>query len=325
MAERRHNRTTNQTEILEFFYDASGRPIQMRFNGREFNYVLNLQGDVLQIRDPHTNAIYAQYVYSAYGALIWSTGSMAEVNPIRYRGKFWCSATSLYYLQSRYYDPSIGRFINADVFVSTGTGLLGFNMFAYCSNNPVMFVDPDGYWEVEFEMGVSSYTHAAIQAAWLSAQIAAAAAGWLYNYFEAANFVAHEFGAIIYSWGGQIGVGDTIHGDVHWIAMLGGFPFGARELGFVHTHPNYDGLSDWDIRTARREGVYVFVAGPSREMVGYHPASGHFTIGIIPRRPLCVLNQLDLIVQFRSSWNNHILTCDLHWNCAGQTWPRWGW
>ena len=50
----------------------------------------------------------------------------------------------MYYLQSRYYDPSIGRFINADEFVSTGQGLLGFNMFTYCLNNPVNRVDHDG-------------------------------------------------------------------------------------------------------------------------------------------------------------------------------------
>ena len=52
--------------------------------------------------------------------------------------------TGLYYLESRYYNPEIGRFINADRYVSTGTGLLGFNMFAYCDNNPVNCVDPSG-------------------------------------------------------------------------------------------------------------------------------------------------------------------------------------
>ena len=52
--------------------------------------------------------------------------------------------SGLYYLQSRYYDPQVGRFINADAFVSTGQGLLGNNMFAYCMNNPVMGCDPYG-------------------------------------------------------------------------------------------------------------------------------------------------------------------------------------
>ena len=52
--------------------------------------------------------------------------------------------TGFYYLQSRYYDPAIGRFINADVYTSTGQGLLGCNMFAYCRNNPVSRIDISG-------------------------------------------------------------------------------------------------------------------------------------------------------------------------------------
>ena len=55
--------------------------------------------------------------------------------------------TGFYYLQSRYYDPKICRFINADDFASTGQGILGYNMFAYCGNNPVMGYDPTGHWD----------------------------------------------------------------------------------------------------------------------------------------------------------------------------------
>ena len=60
-------------------------------------------------------------------------------------GTYRCPAeTGFYYLQSRYYDPVIRRFINADGFVSTGQGLLGYNMFTYCGNNPVIYFDPSG-------------------------------------------------------------------------------------------------------------------------------------------------------------------------------------
>ena len=65
-------------------------------------------------------------------------------NPFRYRGYMYDEESGLYYLQSRYYDPVTGRFVNADGFVSTGQGLMGNNMFAYCNDNPVMFVDPTG-------------------------------------------------------------------------------------------------------------------------------------------------------------------------------------
>lgn len=51
----------------------------------------------------------------------------------------------MYYLQSRYYDPAIGRFLNADSYASTGEGIIGCNMFAYGNNNPVLYADPDGH------------------------------------------------------------------------------------------------------------------------------------------------------------------------------------
>ncbi len=77
-----------------------------------------------------------------------TTGTLADnlgtANALRYRSYVYDTETELYYLQSRYYNPEIGRFINADAFVSTGQGLLGNNMFAYCGNNPVRYVDSSG-------------------------------------------------------------------------------------------------------------------------------------------------------------------------------------
>ena len=55
-----------------------------------------------------------------------------------------CQESGLYYLQSRYYDPEVGRFLNADSYTSTGQGILGHNMFAYCGNNPTVYSDYSG-------------------------------------------------------------------------------------------------------------------------------------------------------------------------------------
>ena len=71
-------------------------------------------------------------------------GTLGFYNPLRYRGYVYDEETGLYYPQSRYYDPEMGRFINADDYISTGQGLLGNTMFAYCFNNPVVFVDNTG-------------------------------------------------------------------------------------------------------------------------------------------------------------------------------------
>ena len=119
--------------------------MQLIHNGVIYNYVLNLQGDVHQIRRASDGIIVAVYDYNAWGEVLFSSGWMAQHNPLRYRGKYFDNSTGLYYLQSRFYDPVVGRFINADGYVSTGQGILGFNMFTYCLNNPANRIDPTGY------------------------------------------------------------------------------------------------------------------------------------------------------------------------------------
>ena len=80
-------------------------------------------------------------LYSTTGTLASTIG---EINPLRYRGYYYDTETSLYYLQSRYYDPESCRFISADAYIVAGNYLTGINMFAYCLNNPVMYSDPSG-------------------------------------------------------------------------------------------------------------------------------------------------------------------------------------
>ena len=138
---------TPVTETLSFSYDASGLPMSVVYNGTAYFYTVNLQGDVMAIVDTTGNPVVT-YAYDAWGNILSVTGTMAETlgqsNPLRYRGYVYDNETQLYYLQSRYYDPNLGRFINADALVSTGQGILGNNMFAYCLNNPVCRKDIGG-------------------------------------------------------------------------------------------------------------------------------------------------------------------------------------
>ncbi len=141
---------TKGNDTLQFTYDASGTPLAVIYNGVTYYYHTNLQGDILGIKDGSGNAVVT-YAYDAWGVLLSCTGTMADslgaVNPLRYRGYVYDTETGFYYLQSRYYNPEWGRFINADGLVSTGQGLLGNNMFAYCCNNPVNRTDPSGnFW-----------------------------------------------------------------------------------------------------------------------------------------------------------------------------------
>ena len=118
-----------------------------------YYYKTNAQGDVKQIVDSDYNVI-AYYAYDAWGrplaildgndAQITDASHFAIVNPFRYRGYVYDNETGFYYLQSRYYDPEIGRFINADGYVTTDVEPIAANMFAYCFNNPIAFSDYDG-------------------------------------------------------------------------------------------------------------------------------------------------------------------------------------
>jgi len=111
-------------------------------------YEKNLQGDVIAVCDS-TGTQKVEYIYGNawgdHGTMYPNNGyeSAARYNPFRYRGYYYDSDLMLYYLQSRYYDPNTCRFINADGQLNTDH-LLGTNLFAYCYNNPVMYIDPLG-------------------------------------------------------------------------------------------------------------------------------------------------------------------------------------
>lgn len=141
VAEKRGNDT------LELFYDETGAPFALIFNGKKYYYVTNLQGDVMRIIEPNgnTNTVYN---YDAWGNVTYSDGELKDINPLRYRGYYYDTETNLYYLNSRYYDPATCRFINSDdvdvLTASLGSPNQDNNLFAYCDNNPVMRRDDSG-------------------------------------------------------------------------------------------------------------------------------------------------------------------------------------
>ena len=143
--------------IILYVYDAEGTPIGMQYRNSAYPADLfgaywfekNLQGDIVAVYDAVGTKLIT-YTYDAWGNFKTTyhngctAASAANYNPFRYRGYYYDSELEMYYLQSRYYDPIIGRFINADVYVSTGQGMLGNNMYCYCLNNPVNYLDRYG-------------------------------------------------------------------------------------------------------------------------------------------------------------------------------------
>ena len=134
--------------VMDFAYDNTGKPYAVKYDNQIYYYVLNFQGGVIAIVTTW-GAVYGTYTYDAWGNVIAQSGSIASINPIRYRGYYYDSETGLYYLGSRYYDPAVKRFMNADgaAFATINpysNGLTDKNYFAYCDNNPVSRSDDGG-------------------------------------------------------------------------------------------------------------------------------------------------------------------------------------
>ena len=134
-----------------------------------YTYVKNLQGDVLRILDSNGNAV-VNYTYDPWGKpTVTGDEELAALNPCSYRGYDYDEETGYYYLQSRYYDSQISRFINADDVssLSTGGNLISCNLFAYCVNNPTYQLDENGYLVVSAVIGATVSAVATYLLYWL--------------------------------------------------------------------------------------------------------------------------------------------------------------
>jgi|GEM_PF-159847 len=151
-----YNASDGVDKEMYFFYDSYSRLTAIRYIssiGDYYYYVTtNKQGDVLGLYSANGN-LKVSYEYDAWGNCtvkdasgnpITSSVHIGNVNPIRYRSYYYDTDTGMYYLQSRYYDANIGRFINVDGTLNGNGDIIGFNMYAFCSNNPIMFSDPSG-------------------------------------------------------------------------------------------------------------------------------------------------------------------------------------
>ena len=133
------------SSTMRFTYGINGHPVSLNYDGIVYYYVTNAQGDVVAILNS-SGVEVVSYVYDAWGNHISISGSMAGAlgiyNPLRYRGYVYDQETGLYYLQSRYYNPDICRFISADSISYLGADgtPVSYNLFVYCGNNPTMKV-----------------------------------------------------------------------------------------------------------------------------------------------------------------------------------------
>ena len=223
---------------LIYLYDESGSPIGMQYRQSgmteglfyTFFFEKNLFGDIVAIYNEYGVKVIS-YTYDAWGNVKQNLVNMlaqnlyAQYNPFRYRGYYYDTETGFYYLESRYYDPATGRFINADVHINANGDLIGYNMYAYCSNNPVMYTDSTG------EFALSSFLIGLGIAAAIGAIISAT------SYTTSQCIDAALTGDFEWSWGEFAGctVGGAIGGAISYVFPGIGTIGGAIISGFTTT------------------------------------------------------------------------------------------
>ncbi|GAA0178475.1 hypothetical protein SH2C18_15270 [Clostridium sediminicola] len=251
------------TDSIYYTYDSNGKLVSMDLNGTEYYYIRNAQGDITGLFDENGIQV-VKYNYDSWGKLTPSqdelddatdtdkngiTGSLRDSigvkNPYRYRGYRYDSETELYYLQSRYYNPSWGRFINVDdidVLDGGNDHILENNLFAYCFNNPVNMSDEDGHWPswatkvligaaaIGVGVAVTALTGGAVLPALIAGVKAAATAGLIGGAVgSAAGAVSHRISTGSWEGAGKAALTGAINGAADGF-MTGGIMAGASQV-----------------------------------------------------------------------------------------------
>ena len=139
--------------IIQYYYNEAGSVIGLRYNGNDYFFRRTVQGDIIAILNT-SGEVVVTYEYDPWGNILSTSGSMAATlgadNPFRYRGYYYDNESGFYYLQSRYYDPVTGRFLNADdtAYLGVTETTSGYNLFSYCENNVVNYCDYLGFFKV---------------------------------------------------------------------------------------------------------------------------------------------------------------------------------
>ena len=191
--------------VIVYIYDENGLPLGMQYHGASYAkntwdiywFEKNLFGDIISVRS-NTGTLLVQYKYNAYGecTVTYSNSgdsTTATLNPFRYRGYYFDKDLNLYYVNARYYDSVIGRWISPDEMMSGVNGSLnGFNLYVYCFDNPINMIDSSGNWPKWIEDAVD----------WIGEQ---------YNTWKEASFVRN---VVVKNISADFGVGIGVGGEV---------------------------------------------------------------------------------------------------------------
>ena len=247
------------------------------------------------------------------------TDPIGNLNPLTYRGYICDQETGLYYLQSRYYNPQWGRFINGDAQLNNSLGILGLHQFSYCLNNPVIAADYGGNKPGD---KFDSIDEAARDAA-LYIGVMSFENGWEYavsiysiicydftvEYIDISVFSWFKFSLpiIVFTKSIKYTYTEAYTNQDAWKVNIPKPPNSANIIAAVHTHPmgsgvgktrfsNYvDENGNWhgDIPVARKLNILIYVYGPNGEMRKFDPSTGED-----------ILLYTDLPVSSKKPWLN---------------------
>ena len=209
--------TTGTGTTVQFVYDTQGKPFMLRLNGKtDYFYLYNGLGDITGLVDS-SNQVVVRYQYNSWGKVTSSEDtsgvSLATLNPFRYRKYVFDQETGLYCLGSRYYDPEVGRFVNADDFETLTyqmDSVQGKNLYQYCFNNPINMQDEDGGWPkwvTEVAIGIGAIVIGA------AAVAATAATGGIAATFVVAATAGVKTAAISGAIGAVVGASTSVVGN----------------------------------------------------------------------------------------------------------------
>ena len=283
-----YNPETNSTTVKNIMYAYDEKGVSgMTVGGKKYYFVRNIFGDVTAIYNT-SRVKCAEYAYDAWGTMYMTldTDGVGSLNPFRYRGYYMVSCIGLYYLTTRFYDYTTGRFLNADVpSVGMESGFNipeGCNLYSYCLNNPISYVDPTGHFAISLLVG-------AVVAFGIGVGMSVVGQGLQYGWDNISIWQALIDGALaagsvllaasgIPLWGsmlaggasgfGQYAVSCILHGeDMTWsgaliatgLGVISGYlsKAGARNMKVIAE--NLDGRADQGVRalitTAQRYGA----------------------------------------------------------------------
>ncbi len=139
--------------VIYYLREVNGNLIGLKYNDSIYYYIKNAQEDIIGILNSSLEQIVS-YEYDSWGNTIsikdnnnneiTSPTNIGIINPFRYRSYYFDKETNLYYLNSRYYNPIWGRFLNADGAGGGSKNILSQNLYVYCGNNPINNSDSSG-------------------------------------------------------------------------------------------------------------------------------------------------------------------------------------